>query len=344
MVKFNSILYLSLSFLILFMNSCSSDLLDVDVSEIELKLNVIRLDEAVFSENWNDNPFASKQLKQKYKGYYDFYSQFILNNPSTANDSLMQIYMSRFANDPTMRQFYNAVSLLYGGDKFDPYASELTSAFKYFSYYFPHEEIPTLTLYQSGFNYKIVPNDTILGIGLEWYIGSDHELIRKLSNQAFPEFEKDKMQSKFLVVDAVKGFLKVKFQDFEQTDNLLSEMVFYGKILYLTDALLHHRSDADKMDYNEQEWEWISSNERQIWTYLAENDLLFEKNLRIISQWVNDGPFTTGLPQESPSRAGIFIGWKMVKQYMEKHPETTLQQLVKLSDYNKILSSYKPGK
>ena len=105
--------------MILFMSSCSRDLLDVDVSEIKLELDVIRLDEAVFSENWNENPNANKQLKEKYKGYYDFYSQFILNNPSTADDSLMQIYMSRFANDPTMRQFYDAEFLLFGGDKFD---------------------------------------------------------------------------------------------------------------------------------------------------------------------------------------------------------------------------------
>lgn len=344
MNKFKSLLNLSLSFLILFMSSCSNDLLDVDVSKIEVSLEVIRLDDAVFIEDWSENPNANKQLKEKYKGYYDLYSQFILNNPSSVNDSLMQIYMSRFANDPTMRQFYEAESKLFGGSKFDPYTLELTNAFRYFSYYFPKEQIPTIVLYQSGFNYKIVPNDTILGIGLEWYLGSDNELIKKLSNQAFPDFEKEKMQPKFLVVDAVKGFLKVKFQDYEQTDNLLSEMVFYGKILYLTDALLKDKSDADKMDYSDQEWEWMSNNEKQIWTYLAENNLLFEKDLRLISQWINDGPFTTGLPQESPSRAGIFIGWKMVEQYMKKHPETTLQQLVQLSDYNRILSSYKPGK
>ena len=127
-------------------------------------------------------------------------------------------------------------------------------------------------------------------------------------------------------------------------DNLLSVMIFYGKIQYLTDAMLHQKSDALKMNYSEEEWEWMENNEKQVWTYLAENNLLFENNLRMITQWVNDGPFTTGLPQESPSRAGIFMGWKLVKQYMSKHPETSLDELLELKDYNRILSAYKPGK
>lgn len=326
------------------MTACKSDRLDVDVSNIDISMKLIRLDEAVFNEKWSRYGNEDLRLKESYGGYYSFYSEFILNNPHYLNDSLMQIAMSGFVNDPTMHQFYEEIVLQFGKEKFDPYMQELTDAFKHFSYYFPKEKVPNIVLYQSGFNYKIVPNDTLLGIGLEWYLGPDNELIKRLSNQAFPQFEKNKMRSDFLVVDAVKGFLKVKYQDYQQMDNLLSVMIFYGKIQYLTDAMLHQKSDAAKMNYTKEEWEWMENNEKQVWTYLAENNLLFDNNLRMITQWVNDGPFTTGLPQESPSRAGIYMGWKLVGQYMSKHPETSLAELIELKDYNRILSAYKPGK
>lgn len=338
----NHLIKTGLFLTILFLLSCSNNRLDIDVTTIEISLPLLRLDEAVFDMDWKDNSNAQLDLKEKYKGYYTFYSEFILNNPVNLPDSIMRYNMMRFALDPTMIQFYNAESELFGADKFNPYYIEIEDAFKHFINYFPKEKIPTILLYQSGFNYKIIPNDTLLGIGLEWYIGKDHELIKKLSLQAFPKYEKDKMQPDFLVVDAVKGFLKVKFQNYEQMENLLSVMVFYGKILYLTDAMLPSEKDAVKMNYSEAQWDWMEKNEKQIWTYLAENNLLFTNDLKEITQWVNDGPFTIGLSQNSPSRAGIYIGWQMVKQYMDKHPKTTLDQLVKIDDYNRILSAYKP--
>lgn len=344
MIYFNHFLKLSSLVMLLFLTSCNNDPLNIDVSSIDLSLDVIRMDEAVFDADWKDDQNAHKKLNEEYGEYYTFYSQFILNNPSSLSDIVMQNKMSRFAMDPTMRQFFKAEHELLGGGEFDSYHKELTDAFKHFNYYFPEEDIPVILLYQSGFNYKIVPNDTLLGIGLEWYIGNDHELIKKLSPQAFPNFEKNKMRAEYLVVDAVKGFLKVKFQDYQQMDNLVSVMVYYGKILYLTDAMLHEKEDAVKMNYSVEEWEWLERNEKQIWTYLAENKLLFDNNLRTITQWVNDGPFTNGLPQESPSRVGIYIGWQLVKDYMERHPETSMNDLIEMKDYNKILSAYKPAK
>lgn len=327
----------------LFLLSCEQNPLIIDVSSSDVALEVKRLDEAVFSKNWTPYGENNTELKNEYGNYYLFYSEFILNN-LFHNDSMMQRGMSRFASDPTMKLFYQEIDMQFGGEKFDPYFEEIQNAFKHFNYYFPEEEIPTLLLYQSGFNYKIVPNDTLLGVGLEWYIGSDNDLIKKLSPQAFPQFEKNKMKATYLVVDAIKGFLKVKYQEREQMDNLLSVMVFYGKILYLTDALLPEKEDALKMNYTNEEWAWMVENEKQIWTYIAENNLLFNNDLRLITQWVNDGPFTTGLPQESPSRAGIYIGWQMVKQYMDKYPKSSLKELLQLEDYNRILSAYKPKK
>jgi hypothetical protein len=304
-------------------------------------MDLLRLDEAVFEANWKDKN-TQLELKDEFPGYYTFYSEFILNNPPNLNDSLMRYTMMRFALDPVMKQFYEAEYALFGGTKFDSYYQELVEAFQHYAYYFPDQPIPNIVLFQSGFNYKIVPNDTLLGIGLEWYIGPQNELIKKLSPEAFPAYEKEKMQADFLVVDGVKGFLKVKYQDYQQMDNLLSVMVFYGKIMYITDALLHQMDDATKMNYTEAEWQWVRENEKQVWTYLAENDLLFTNDLREITQWVNDGPFTTGLPQESPSRVGIYIGWQMVSDYMEKYPKTSLMELLEIDDYSRILSAYKP--
>ena len=335
---------LSILFVSLVFTGCSDDPLKVDVSDIQLDLNLIRLDQAVFNAKWFSPQLTNLMLSDEYGGYYQFYTQFILNNQMDVEDPNMGRYIAGFANDKTMKEFFRASEDLFGQDKFDPYLYEIETAFKHFKYYYPNEPIPVIFTFQSGFNYKIVPNDTLLGIGLEWYIGSDNNLIKRLSPQAFPVYEKEKMQPEYLVVDVVKGFVKVKFQEKLKMEDLLSVMIFYGKIMYLTDAMIHDKSNALKMNYTDEEWDWCVDNEKEIWIFLAENNLLFDSSMREITKWVNNGPFTNGLPQESPSRVGIWIGWQMVKQYMEDNPKISLQRMMDMEDNGLFLNNYKPGK
>lgn len=327
----------------LLLSGCSDDPLNVDVSDIQLDLKLIRLDEAVFTAKWDSPLLTNLVLSDQYGGYYKFYTQFILNNQMDVEDPSMGKYIAGFANDKTMNEFFMASEELFGEDKFDSYLKEMEEAFKHFKFYYASESIPVIFTFQSGFNYKIVPNDTLLGIGLEWYIGSDNMLIKRLSPQAFPIYEKEKMQPEYLVVDAVKGFLKVKFQDKMIMENLLSVMIFYGKIMYLTDAMIRDKSDAIIMNYTAEEWDWCVENEKEIWTFLAKNNLLFESSMREITKWVNDGPFTNGLPQESPSRVGIWMGWQIVNQYMNDNPKVTVQRMMEMEDNSLFLNNYKPN-
>lgn len=336
----NILLKILVIFLII--SGCSRDPLNVNISDIKLNLKTIRLDEAVFKADWKSPQVTNKNLHAQYGEYYQFYAQFILNNQLDMESPDMGKYIAGFATDKTMLQFYNAIENRYGGEKLTPYIKEFEKAFKYFKYYFPSEPVPVLFTFQSGFNYKVVPNDTLLGIGLEWYIGNENKLVKRLSGQVFPAYEKDKMLPEYLVVDGIKGFLKVKYQDKMAMKNLLNVMVFYGKIMYLTDAMLHDKPDALKMNYTNQEWKWCKENEKLIWIFLAENNLLFNTSMREISKWVNDGPFTSGLPQESPARVGIWVGWQMVRQFMDKYPETTINQLLEIEDDHVFLKNYKP--
>ena len=57
------------------------------------------------------------------------------------------------------------------------------------------------------------------------------------------------------------------------------------------------------------------------------------------SNLLNEGPFTSGLPEESPDRLGQFLAWRIVHQYMEDH-DISISELNKKS-YNELLQNYK---
>ena len=71
---------------------------------------------------------------------------------------------------------------------------------------------------------------------------------------------------------------------------------------------------------------------------------LFKTESNILSSYINDGPFTSEITQESPGRLGQWVGWRIVNSYMRNNKEVTLQELMNENDAQKILeqSYYKP--
>ena len=59
-----------------------------------------------------------------------------------------------------------------------------------------------------------------------------------------------------------------------------------------------------------------------------------------------EAPFTPGLGEKNDAspKLALWTGWQIVSQYMEKHPEVTLTQLMADNDAQKILneSKYRP--
>ncbi|MDQ3101004.1 MAG: gliding motility lipoprotein GldB, partial [Bacteroidota bacterium] len=87
---------------------------------------------------------------------------------------------------------------------------------------------------------------------------------------------------------------------------------------------------------------WVEANEYNIWKEIVSNDKLFSKKPDDIGQFLNDGPFTSGFPRESPGHIGEWIGYRMVRSYMEENPKMTFAQLFQIEDPREILKDYKP--
>jgi hypothetical protein len=81
-----------------------------------------------------------------------------------------------------------------------------------------------------------------------------------------------------------------------------------------------------------------------MWAYLVEHKLLFSSNNLLIRKFIYPAPFTSAFTQESPGRAIVWLGYRIVDAYMKNNKKVTLSQLMQDSDYQKILrmSNFKP--
>jgi hypothetical protein len=132
------------------------------------------------------------------------------------------------------------------------------------------------------------------------------------------------------------------------SDNtFLAQMIYAGKELYIKDVLLPEYSDADKIGYKPEQITWCQENESYMWRYFIEKKLLYDTDQKLISRFINPAPFSKfylEIDNESPGRVGAWIGWQIVRSFMENN-EVSLQQLLQM-DAKEIFekSKYKPKK
>jgi uncharacterized protein YjaZ len=105
-----------------------------------------------------------------------------------------------------------------------------------------------------------------------------------------------------------------------------------------------YAEDSVKIEYTTKQMEYYHQFKKNLWAHFAEKDRLYKNDLKELAPYVAEGPFTTAISKECPPRIAAYVGWQIVRAYMEKNPEVTLQQLMDEKDAQKILtkSKFKP--
>jgi hypothetical protein len=125
---------------------------------------------------------------------------------------------------------------------------------------------------------------------------------------------------------------------------LLAEMLNIGKAYYFVQAVMPCAPDSVIISYTDQQVADVRHNEGRIWAHFIEKGLLYEKSPFVVNKYIGERPNTPEVDATAPGRIGAWVGWQIVRKYMERHPEVTLPQLMAETDYRKIFneSKYKP--
>ena len=152
------------------------------------------------------------------------------------------------------------------------------------------------------------------------------------------------MQRDYIVPDCMKawGYTNYEFKD--SANCLLNNILYEGKMVYFVKKMLPDTHDTTVLGFTPAQLKWCTNNGEQMWTYLVEHKLLFSTNNLTIRKLVYPAPFTSYFTQESPGRAAVWLGYKIVSAYMKNNKNITLPQLMQETDYQKILrmSNFKP--
>ena len=224
--------------------------------------------------------------------------------------------------------------------------ANLKRAISRFHQHFPNATIPNVDFSYTGFNYSTYPTDDLLLIGCEFFIGAHHPAVLGLPPNIYPRYMQERMVPEHLAGDAMRGWLLVHFQNrYPQQSRLADELLYWGKVLFITRCLTPEIPAHDLLDFTAAEWDWIRAHEMQVWMELRKEEFLYTSKRMDIQRWVADAPFTKAgdVPQDSPDRLGWYMGLRWVEDFMQRHPEMTLQELMDKQDVLPFLQAYRPN-
>ncbi|MCZ4694418.1 gliding motility lipoprotein GldB [Ancylomarina euxinus] len=315
--------------------ACQSNKLKVDVSDIKLEIKIERFEQKLFDLK---NGSSLEDLKSEYPRILRLYSEKVIGLGHVDDLNYLQ-YLNKFLNDSTMNLVANRIDSIF--PDLDQQESELTGGFKHLKYYYPKAEIPKIFSQISGFNQSVVVDEGLIGVSLDKYLGVDCDFYALLRR---PVYLRENMVPIRIAQDILLAYGLTEFPFRPKAHNLMEQMIYQGKILYFLQALLPEKSESDIVKYSSEDYKWCVDNETQVWAYLIEQKHLFSTQTSMTRNYINDAPFTTGMPQESPGRIGTWVGLQIVKSYMAKHSELSIPQLMAEDDYAAILreSAYQP--
>ncbi|OOV29938.1 gliding motility lipoprotein GldB [Flavobacterium sp. LM5] len=309
--------------LVLFFCSCDKkSKVEKIVEEIPVEIKVERFDQAFFETK----PENLLQLKQKYPLFF----------PQGTEDAVWIEKMQHLQ----WRELYQEVQKKY--KNFDPVAADIATLFKHIKFYFPKIKNPKVVtlIGEMDYNTKTIYADSLVLVSLELYLGKQHRFYQ------FPEYIKQNFEQNQIVPDIASSFLQSKIPP--ATDKaFLSQMIAFGKELYVKELLLPDFSEADIMGYTAAQQNWCLENEGYIWRYFIDKEMLYSVDAKLIPRFISPAPFSKfylEIDNDSPGQVGAWIGWQMVRSYM-KNNDSSLEAMLAMSAKEIFeKSKYKPKK
>lgn len=302
------------------------------IKDVDVQMH--RYDVALFSLDLNHLSAGIEKL-------YGQYPENLIAKDSWKNPDMIQS-LKGYLSDPTIKAVYKETQAQYA-DMSDVQKS-LNDAFKIYLTHFPEASVPKFYTLISGMNFEI---PSVFGYGNDLFICIDMYLGKNFKYYAYagmPKFIAETCERSFLATDCFSKGMVYKHLPDKTPVSALDYMIEEGKKLFFTQVMFPNTQPQDIIGYNDDKYAWACKYEQQVWQHFIEKDMVFSKDEEVIRRLVDKTPFTSNFGNNSPGRLGAFIGWHIIASYMHEHPETTLQEMMNLTDSQKILSEshYKP--
>jgi hypothetical protein len=314
--------------------SCRRSHYDVRLRGIDAAVNIARLDMELFGMDPAAISGAVPGLKRKYGDFLQLFGN--VTGTGSVDSASFGAALTAFCTDRLNCEVYDSVAMVFPDLK--DVEAQLSDAFRHYKYYFPNMSVPMVYACMSGFNSSIIVGDSALGIGLDRYLGARCGYYPRLG---IYRYVADRMTPENVVTDCVYAWGASEW-DFDAAGygqhNALAEIIHAGKLKYFEKCLLPDVADELIFGFTPEQIAFCRNNEGLMWNYAVEHDLLFSTDQMVIRRLTGEAPFTSYFTAESPGRAAVWLGFKIIESYMMRNTGVSLAALMAATDIQDILA------
>lgn len=313
-----------------------------DVSAIQAPLAVERFERKVFALDSSHLDAGLNALNTQYSAFLGDYLYNILGLPPMPDSvrKVLPLFIRdyRAINDSVQAHFPDAV--------LDKAIEPLKKAMQLTKYYFPEYKAPQKLITYVGplDGYGTVLTSSGFAVGLQLYMGAGFPLYRTdYVRQVYPDYASRRFTLEYIPVNCVKSMLDDLFPQQKQSGGLIEQMVTVGKKLFIAQALLPGVPDSLLVGYTSIQLQGCQEHEADIWNFFVENNYLYSTEPSLVRDYLNDGPNTPAFGASAPANIGEFVGWQIVRKWMDEHSKNSLQTLIETPSLDIFKQSkYKP--
>ncbi len=309
--------------------SCTHPIQNPDVSKIDIRLSTQRFEKDFFTIDTNQLEKSIQSLDQNYPNFMGNYLSIILNSdPNWAKDT-SERYIKGFIS--SYRKLYDTAEKIYAD--FTPYQLQIKKSLQYLKYYFPNYKAPSKIITYIGplDGYGDIITDDAFVVGLHHHLGRNSSFYSdSWLQETYPGYILYQFTPDHIAINCMKNVVSDLYPDIKTASSLIVQMVERGKRIFVLEKLLPDFNPADLIGYSDKQLNDCYKHEAEIWNLFIQNDLLQTIDKNIIKNYIGESPKTQELGEDAPGNIGAFVGWQIVKKFMNKKSETKLSDLMSM--------------
>lgn len=215
---------------------------------------------------------------------------------------------------------------------------EFTRGFNRLKKELPHITIPRVYAQISALNQSVVVGDSILGFSVDKYMGADYPLY----DHFYYPYQCRSMSPERIVPDCFNFYLLSEYPfPWEWHRTLLDHIVHRGKIHWVVSSLLECPTLEFEMGYTVEEGDWCEVRRDSIWDYMVRSGHLHSTDPMLVRMYLQPAEHTYPLGNDAPGEVGVWLGMRIVDEYMRTNPDISIAQLLRETDYRAVLKNLK---
>ncbi len=305
-----------------------------DVSAITVELDVQRLEQVLFGLE------TLQEVRALLAAHPRVAAQLQLLLPGGSMEDLAG-RLHAMVHDAGVQQLYREVQRVFGD--LTAVRRQLTQAFRHMKHYYPTFRVPQIVTFITGMglDLHVSSEADLVIVGLDFFLGDGG----KYRPPGLPQY----LLRTYQPANVVPKIMLLLTQPLIKTDGadqtLLADMLHYGRAYYCVQALLPGVPEEVLLGYTREQLAEVYRYQAFVWKHFVEEELLYVTDYAVKKRYLGYRPFTSEVGRSCPGNIGRWLGWAIVKKYVQHHPDVSLPALLANTDARTIFaqSKYRPG-